>query len=121
MRLVGMASLVMAVLSSPSSSARDLFANTSNGYRKLTCIELAQEGRAISKKGFILSGLKAGSGGSDESQTDPAVVLVWPAVAQMGDTQRSEKLALAAREMDALEQASIESQCSIRFKRPSAS
>ena len=86
----------------------------------LTCAQLAQESRAISKRGFVLSGLKAGLGGSDGTATAPATVIVWPATSSVGDKQRSENLALALKQMDAAEQASIESQCSIRFLRPLA-
>jgi len=82
---------------------------------------LAKEGRAISKRGFMLSGLKAGLGGSDGTETAPAIVIVWPVTSPVGDKQQSEDIALAFKQMDAIEQASIESQCSIRFQRPPAS
>jgi hypothetical protein len=93
----------------------------SSDYRKLTCTELAQEGRAISKRGFMLSGLKAGLGGSNGTATAPAIVIVWPATSPVNDRQRSDNLALALKQMDAVEQASIGSQCSIRFQRPPGS
>jgi hypothetical protein len=82
-------------------------------------LAIGARGRAISKRGFVASGLKAGQGGSDATDTAAAVVIVWPASSHVGDKQRSDKIALANSEMDALEQASIASQCSIRFQRPS--
>jgi hypothetical protein len=118
MRFIGIAALAMAALNCTSAAAGALPSlSLSNDYRNLTCAELAQEGRAISKRGFLLSGLKAGLGGSDGTATAPATVIVWPATSPVGDRQRSENLALALKQMDAAEQASIESQCSIRFLR----
>jgi len=87
----------------------------SSAYRALTCPQLAKEGRSISKRGFAASGLLAGQGGSDATETAAAVVIVWPVTPPK---QRSKILALADSQMGALEQASIESQCSIRFQRP---
>jgi hypothetical protein len=120
MRFIGIVTFTMAALGCGPSQALPAD-SPSNDYRKLTCIELAQEGRAISQRGFTLSGLKAGLGGSDGTATAPAIVIVWPATSPAGDRQRSDNLALALKQMDAVEQASIESQCSIRFQRPPAS
>lgn len=122
MRFIGIATLATVALSCTSGLAQNLPANTpSSDYRKFTCAELAQEGRAVSRNGFMLSGLKAGSGGADSTETAPAIVIVWPSTSPVGDKQRSEGLALAFKQMDAIEQASIQSQCSIRFQRPPAS
>jgi hypothetical protein len=85
-------------------------------YQKLTCLQIALEGRSISKKGFALAGLQAGTGGSDGSETASAIVIVWPKPSHVSD-ERLAKLAHADSEMDALEQASIQNQCSIQFKR----
>ncbi len=116
MRFVGFVTFATAALSCTSGRAQELPAySSSSDYRKLTCTELAQEGRAISKRGFMLSGLKAGLGGSDGTKTAPAIVIVWPATSPVGDGQRSENLALTLKQMEAVEQASMESQCSLRF------
>jgi hypothetical protein len=115
MRFIGIVTFATAALASTPGLTQ---AWPTNEYRKLTCSELAQEGRAISKKGFMLSGLKAGGGGSDATQTAPQIVIVWPA--PVGDNQRSAELALALKQMDAIEVASVASQCSIRFQRSPA-
>jgi hypothetical protein len=112
-RFVGIAALATAVLSCTAALAES---SLSSDYRKLTCSQLEQEGRAISKRGFVLSGLDAGLGGVDGTKTAPAIVIVWPSNPAI-DGKRSENLALALRQMDAVEQASIASQCSIRFQR----
>jgi hypothetical protein len=121
MRFIGIVTFATAALSCTSGLAQNIPAYTpASEYRTLTCPELVQEGRAISKRGFMLSGLKAGLGGSVGTETVPAIVIVWPVNSPVGDTQRSDDLALALKQMDAIEQASIESQCSIQFQRPPA-
>jgi hypothetical protein len=118
MRIIGIATLAAAALTCASGLAQNVPAYMpSNDYRTLTCPQLAQEGHAISKRGFMLSGLKAGLGGSDGTETAPAIVIVWPETSLHGDKQQSENLAWADRQMKAIEQASVESQCSIRFQR----
>jgi hypothetical protein len=122
MRFVGIVTFATAALSCPLGLAQNLPASTPLGdYRNFGCLELVQEGRALSKRGFVLSGLKAGLGGTDGTETAPAIVIVWPVTSPVGDKQRSENLALAFKQMDAIEEASIRSQCSIRFQRPPAS
>ena len=49
----------------------------------------------------------------------PSQLIVWPVTSPHGDKQQL-NLALADKQMDAIEQASIQSQCSIRFQRPPA-
>jgi hypothetical protein len=118
MRLIGIVTFATTALGYSCGLSQALHADQrSSDYRNLSCAELAQEGRAISRKGFALSGLKAGLGGSDGTATAPAIVIVWPATSLIGNSQRSDNLALALKQMDAIEQASVESQCSIRFQR----
>ena len=91
----------------------------SSAYRGLTWDQLAKEGRAISRRrGFEALGLRAGQGGTDATAAPSEIVIVWPIKIQALDTQQSEKFALAEGQMDAIEQASVEGQCSIRFQRP---
>jgi hypothetical protein len=116
MRFVGIVTFAAVAGCAPSlaqTSSANLLANS---YREFTCNQLAQEGRAISKKGFVASGLLAGQGGSDATEKAPAIIVVWPV--PLGDKQQSDTLALAYSQMNALERASISSQCSIRFQRP---
>jgi hypothetical protein len=121
MRFVGIVTFATAALSCSLGLAQNLPAAAPlTDYRNLGCPELVQAGIAVSKRGFVLSGLKAGLGGTDGTESAPAIVIVWPATS-VGDKQRSENLALAFKQMNAIEEASIRSQCSIRFQRPPAS
>lgn len=118
MRLIGIVPFAAALSCTPGLAQTPPVNASANAYRAMTCLQLAQEGRAISKRGFAASGLPAGLGGSDSTEKAPAIVIVWPVSSQAGDKQQSDKLALANHEMDDLEQASVASQCSIRFQRP---
>jgi hypothetical protein len=120
MRFVGILTFAVAILSCRIGLAQS-WGTSSGDYRKLSCLELAEEGRAISRRGFTFAGLKAGRGGSNGSETEPAIVIVWPVNSAVSDKQQLDNLALALRQMDAIEQASIASQCSIRFQRPPVS
>jgi hypothetical protein len=71
----------------------------------------------VSRKGFVLSGLAPGTGGSDNTNTNSATIIVWP-TSENGSADKISNLRYAESQIDALEQASIESQCSIQFKRP---
>jgi hypothetical protein len=86
-------------------------------YRKLTCLQIAEEGQRISKQGFALAGLPTGNGGIQGSRTASATVIVWPTPSHLAG-ERLADLSDAANHMNALEQASVESQCSIDFQRP---
>jgi hypothetical protein len=56
MRFIGIVTFAAAALGCSSGLTRDLPAYwPSNDYRNLTCSELAEEGRKISKRGFMLS------------------------------------------------------------------
>src|ERR1700679_1118269 len=115
MRIVGIVMFAAALSCTPGLAQTSPPNASANAYREFTCLQMAQEGRAISKRGFAASGLPAGRGGTDSTELAPAVVIRWPACSQAADRQRSDKIALANKEMDTLEKASIESQCSIRF------
>jgi hypothetical protein len=71
----------------------------------------------VSRKGFVLSGLAPGTGGADTTDAKSAIIIVWPASAD-ASADKISRLRYAESQIDALEQASIESQCSIEFKRP---
>jgi hypothetical protein len=118
MRIIGIVTFAAALSCTPGLAQTPPVNASANAYRELTCLQLAQEGRAVSKQGFAASGLPAGQGGSDSTELAAAVVIVWPVSLNIGDKQQSDKIALADSQMNALEQASIASQCSIRFQRP---
>jgi hypothetical protein len=112
MRTFGIVTCVAALICTPGLAQTSPANVPASVYREFTCLQLAREGRAVSKRGFAASGLPAGQGGSDGTETAPAIVFLWPASVHPGD-----KLASAESQMNALEEASVGSQCSIRFQR----
>jgi hypothetical protein len=112
-RFICVATLATVGLNCSAAFALDL----ASDYRNLTCTQLEQEGRAISVRGFVLSGLDPGLGGVAGTKTAPATIIIWPPSPTI-DGKRSESLALALKQMEAVEQASVQSQCSIRFQSP---
>jgi hypothetical protein len=116
MRFIGIVTFAAMALSLTPGLAQIAPDASAIAYRAFTCPQMVQEGRAISKRGFAASGLTVGNGGGDATDTAPAVVIVWP-VTTVADKQQSDKLASAMNQMNTLEQASISSQCSIRFQR----
>jgi hypothetical protein len=106
------------LLSLTSSWAEGAMPPISSGtYRALTCAQIVQEARSLSRRGFEMSGLPPGTGGTDSTGVKSAVIIIWPATPTATAGTLS-SLRYAASQMDALEQASIESQCSIDFQRP---
>ena len=86
-------------------------------YRTLTCPQIVQKAREVSREVSLLLGLQPGTGGSDNTETKSAVINVWPASAN-APADKMPNLRYAESQINALEQASIDSQCSILFERP---
>src|SRR5260221_13578303 len=87
-----------AILSCTSSLTQSLPEKiSSTSYNNLTCLQIAQEGHSISKKGFVLAGMQAGTGGSGGSYTQTTGDLVLPTTAQ-----NRAQTAHAASEMNSL-------------------
>ena len=111
MRAAAFAGLGVLLCFSPGWAEEVSPETLASNYRFLTCPQIVREARAVSRKGFVLSGLQPGTGGTDDTATNSAVIIVWP-------TSANGNLRYAESQIDALEQASIASQCSIQFKRP---
>ena len=121
MRFIGIVTSVLVLSCSPGMAQTSPKYVPSSVYHAFSCDQLVREGRSVSKRGFAASGLREGQGGSDATTTASAIVRVWPEKAHGVDKQQSDNLALADGQMNAIEQASVESQCSIRFQRQPAS
>jgi hypothetical protein len=112
--LVGLAVLISV---GPSWAGEAPIPISPDSYRALTCAQIVQEARAVSRKGFVLLGLQPGSGGTDLTETRSAVIFVW-AASTIASAEKMVTLRYAESQIAALEQASVASQCSIQFKRP---
>jgi hypothetical protein len=115
MRIIMIAGLML--LFSPRPGLTEPAPISPTTYRDFTCAQLAHEGHVVSRKGFLLSGLQPGTGGTDTTEVKSAVIIVWPAAKNLSADKLSD-LKYAASQIDALEEASVASQCSIQFQRP---
>jgi hypothetical protein len=85
-------------------------------YREFTCPQLAEEAQGISRRVMALSGEKqAGSHAAVVASNQH--VVAWPAALDDDDKPASGEIALAKEQMLAIEDASIQSQCDIEFRR----
>ena len=107
--------LVLGSLGLTLTSAEQLSPGT---YRGLTCAQIAQQGRSLSRKGFALVGLPAGTGGTNGSPSASAIIFIWPTPSSRLSDEKRAQLALAESQVNALENESVMSQCSIQFQRP---
>lgn len=86
-------------------------------YRTLTCPQIVQMAQQVSRKGFDLLGSQPGAGETNHAEAKSAVIVLWPASAKAPAGGTSDFRYIESQ-IEALEQASIESQCSILFERP---
>lgn len=107
----------LALLLNPCPGLAQVQPISPKTYRGFTCAQLVQEGHAVSRKGFLLSGLQPGTGGTDATDVKSAVIIVWPA-SKNTSAEKLADLKYAENQIDALEEASVASQCSIQFQRP---
>jgi hypothetical protein len=85
-------------------------------YRTLSCKQILQEARAVARRGSALVGSRPNiSGSNNDTGTEATVIIDWPTSTNKPD--EIAKLRYAENQIDALELASIDSQCSIEFDR----
>jgi hypothetical protein len=87
-------------------------------YQSFTCQQLGQEAQAISARAAALSGAQDSQRTKDTVvATTAAVIIFWPAAFLVGgDKQTAAKLAQMKGQMIAVEQASIQKNCGIKFE-----
>jgi hypothetical protein len=87
-------------------------------YSKYDCPQLVQEARALSARSATLVGLQPTHSITD-TRDNKSAVIPWPrAFSGTDDTNVADKLALMRGQMLAIEEASVQRQCSIQFQRP---
>jgi hypothetical protein len=88
-------------------------------YQNLTCQQLGAEAERVSRRASEVAGVQDSNKTSDAWVTGAAIVLFWPAAFFVkGDGQAAAELARLKGEFEAIEQASIQKNCGIRFQRP---
>jgi hypothetical protein len=87
-------------------------------YSNYSCEQLAAEGQSVSSRAATAAGVQDKNRSSDTVATTVGVVLFWPSLFFIdGDDQKTAELANLRGQMEAIEQASIQRNCGIQFKR----
>jgi hypothetical protein len=121
MRYLGIVALGAALGGCASSSAEITPAYISPvAFQGYTCQQLALEAQSLSTRAASLSGVQDSQRTKDQWSTAAAVVIFWPAAFLVGgDKQTAAELAQMKGQMVAVEQASIEKKCNIKFENKS--
>jgi hypothetical protein len=91
-------------------------------YQNLSCSQIGAEAQRISRRVAEVSGVQDEKASGDAVATGVALVLFWPAAFFIkGDGATAAELGRLKGEFEALEQASIQKKCGLRFQRPAAS
>lgn len=86
-------------------------------YQHYTCQQIAAEAERISQRVAEASGVQDSKRTGDAVTTGVAIVLFWPAAFFIkGDGQTAAELGRLKGEFEALEKASIEKKCGLRFQ-----
>jgi hypothetical protein len=85
-------------------------------YMNYTCQQLGLEAQSVSARAASLAGAQDDQRTRDQVATGVAIVVFWPAAFLVGgDKQTSSELAQMKGQMVAIEQASIQKNCGIKF------
>jgi len=86
-------------------------------YQNHTCAQLAQEAQGVSARAAQVSGAQDSKRSNDQVATGVAIVVFWPAAFLVGgDGPMAAELAQLKGQMVAVEQASIQKKCGIKFQ-----
>jgi len=87
-------------------------------YQNYTCTQLGQEAQGVSARAAQVSGAQDQKRSNDQVATGVAIVVFWPAAFLVGgDGPMAAELAQLKGQMVAIEQASIQKKCGIKFQR----
>ncbi|SDO03799.1 hypothetical protein SAMN05216360_11413 [Methylobacterium phyllostachyos] len=91
-------------------------------YSSLTCPQIREESARVANRASIASGVQDDQRKTDQVVTVVGAVVFWPSLFFLqGDNQKTAELARLKGEMEALEQASIQRNCGIEYRRQPAS
>lgn len=112
--------LVSVIASGCAKKAEDINATYVSPltYKSFSCKQIQQEGSRISARAGEIAGIQNKKAKDDAVATGVALVLFWPAVFFIkGNQENAAELARLKGELDAVEQASIQKNCGIEFRK----
>ena len=121
MRMILSILVLSTALAGSSASSSDVPAAYVSpvAYQGYTCSKLVIEPQTVSMRAATLSGIPNIKLPDDARQTTASVVIIWPAAFSFqGQNHNVIELGEMKGQMFAIEQASIQKQCSIQFQRP---
>ncbi len=87
-------------------------------YQQYSCRQLAEEGSRVGVRASQLGGVQDKKAGNDAVATGVALFIFWPALFFIeGNMEAKAELSRLKGEMDAIESASIQKNCSIEFQK----
>ena len=109
--------ILVAACASSSAEVKPSYASPLQ-YQNLSCQQLGAEAERISRRASEAAGVQDTTRTNDAWVTGAAIVLFWPAAFFVkGDGQNAAVLARLKGEFEAIEQASIQKSCGLRFQR----
>jgi hypothetical protein len=106
---------VLAGCASSSSEIRAQYISPLQ-YQDLTCQQIGAEAQRVSARASEVAGVQDDKSTNDAVATGVGLILFWPSLFFIkGDGQTAAELGRLKGEFDALEQASIQKNCGIRF------
>jgi hypothetical protein len=120
LRMTAAAGIVAALAACASKSNEITAAYVSPvTYQSYSCQQLSQEAQAVSARAAAVAGAQDQKRTNDQIATTAAIVIFWPAAFFVsGDGPVAAELAQLKGQMVAIEQASIQKKCGIKFQQP---
>jgi hypothetical protein len=90
-------------------------------YQPYSCTQIGAEAERVSRRAAEVSGAQDAKASNDAVATGVALILFWPAAFMIkGDGHNAAELARLRGEFEALERASIDKNCGLKFGEPAA-
>lgn len=87
-------------------------------YQHYSCQQISQEAERVSRRASEIAGVQDSKASNDAVMTGVGLVLFWPSLFFIkGDGQSAAELGRLKGEFEALEKASIEKNCGLKFQR----
>jgi hypothetical protein len=120
LRMIAAAGIAAALAACASKSNEITAAYVSPvTYQSYNCQQLSQEAQAVSARASAVAGAQDQKRTNDQIATTAAIVIFWPAAFFVsGDGPVAAELAQLKGQMVAIEQASIQKKCGIKFQQP---
>lgn len=115
--LILAASLTLAGCASRSEDVSAAYVSPV-AYESYSCKELSQEAQRVSSAAATAAGVQDSQRSKDTAATAAAVIIFWPAAFFVGgDNAKTAELAQLKGQSQAIEQASVQKKCGIKFQR----